>query len=683
MRMKPAYSGHFLLLAMFCHSVVSPLWACDAIIVGRAASADGSVIVGHNEENALDRVLEFHKIPRQQHPAGSVVRLQFGGQIEEVPETLSFLWSENPELSYSDGYLNECGVAIVSVKCVTREDSYETLVSRGEIRNGGIGYMLRRLVALRAKTARDGVELMGRLIEQFGYADSGRSYVVADPIEAWLIEVARGRRWVAQRVPDSKVVFLPARHIIGEVDLADRDNFRASPDLINYAVARGWFDPSKGEAFNFRKVYQTPEATDPDRRHFRAQELITSKAGNWPPREPIPFAHTPHKKFAVRDVIASLRDDKGIASIFNKSTQEAAVFQLRDKMPREVGCIYWRTTGRPDISVLTPWYVGVTSTPDNYGRRVDPATLLSLDHHFKPPTGTFDPDSGRAWWKFKTLAKLVDEDYVHRIKSIQTAWSLLEDRAFTRQPSLETEALKLWPKAPAEARAALTRYCAEIAAEACAKADELSAGLGAGQKDVRRSKSERYEKAILAFEAADKKNPPPQNAILFTGASNIVGWKTLAQDFPEYKVINRGFGGSHIADCVFYADRIVIPYRPRVIVFRTGGNDIQSGKSPEEVAADFKAFAEKVHAKLPDTRIVYWPMTPSVARLANWNRENKGNQLIKAYINAGKNMVYIDAAEATLGPDGKPRAELFKKDGLHFNDAAYKMFTPIIRPYLK
>lgn len=455
--------------------MASPVWACDAIIVGRNASIDGSVLVGHNEENALDRVLEFHKIPRQQHPAGSVVKLDSGGEIEEVPETLGFLWSENPELDYSDGYLNECGVAIASVKCVTREDSYQALVSRGEIRNGGIGCMLRRLVALRAKTAQDGVDLMGKLIERFGYADSGRSYVVADPDEAWLVEVVRGRRWVAQRVPDDKVVFLPAGHIIGEVNLADRANFRASPDLVSYAVERGWFDPAKDGAFSFRKVYQTPEAVAPDRRHFRGQELITGKAGSWPPREMIPFAHTPGKKLGVRDVIDALRDDKGIASIYNETTQEAAVFQLRDKLPRELGCIYWRTTGRPDVSFLTPWYVGVTSTPENYGRRADAATLLSLDHHLKPPVGTFEPDPGRAWWKFKTLAKLTGEDYTRRVEIVRAAGLALEERTFERQPAFEAEILKLWEKDTGEARARLTRYCAEIAAEACSEADRLSA----------------------------------------------------------------------------------------------------------------------------------------------------------------------------------------------------------------
>jgi lysophospholipase L1-like esterase len=211
-------------------------------------------------------------------------------------------------------------------------------------------------------------------------------------------------------------------------------------------------------------------------------------------------------------------------------------------------------------------------------------------------------------------------------------------------------------------------------------AAQLAVAQRAG--DLRRpSTMGRYETTIRGFEAADRTNPPPQNAILFTGASNIVGWKTLAEDFPGLTVINRGFGGSHISDCVFYADRIVIPYKPRVIVLRAGGNDIQAGKTPEQVAADFKAFVEKVHAALPETRIAYWSMTPSIKRSANWERDKKGNELIKEYIVTGKNVVYIDSAEATLGADGKPRAELFT-DGLHFNREAYKMFAKIIRPYL-
>ena len=194
---------------------------------------------------------------------------------------------------------------------------------------------------------------------------------------------------------------------------------------------------------------------------------------------------------------------------------------------------------------------------------------------------------------------------------------------------------------------------------------------------------ERWQKAISAFEAADKANPPPQGAILFIGSSTIVRWKTLAQDFPEHQVINRGFGGSQIADSVFYADRIVIPYRPRLIVLRAGGNDIHAGKTPEQVLADFKSFVEKVRTKLPEVRIAYLTINASPSRWANAEGEKKANQLIKEYILVGKNLAYIDTFDATLDANGKPREELFVKDRLHFNEEGYKVLTSIVRRHLK
>jgi lysophospholipase L1-like esterase len=194
---------------------------------------------------------------------------------------------------------------------------------------------------------------------------------------------------------------------------------------------------------------------------------------------------------------------------------------------------------------------------------------------------------------------------------------------------------------------------------------------------------ERWQKAIAAFEAADRVSPPPQGAILFIGSSTIVRWKTLARDFPEHPVINRGFGGSQIADSVFYADRIVIPYRPRLIVLRAGGNDIHAGKTPEQVATDFQAFVEQVRAKLPEVRIAYMTINATPSRWANVEREMQANQLIKTYIAAGKNLDYIDTFDVTLGADGKPREELFVKDRLHFNDEGYKVLASLVRKHLE
>ncbi len=208
-----------------------------------------------------------------------------------------------------------------------------------------------------------------------------------------------------------------------------------------------------------------------------------------------------------------------------------------------------------------------------------------------------------------------------------------------------------------------------------------AAGVAAFAADDK-SPSERWEGAVKSFAAADRKNPPPQNAILFIGSSSVARWKSLARDFPEYQVINRGFGGSQIADAVYYADRIVIPYRPRMIVLRSGNNDINAGKSPEQVFEDFKGFVAKVRAKLPGTRIVFISINPCPLRWANFSKESNANQLIRAYCTPARNLDYVDIVPGMLGPDGKPRPELYVSDRLHPNADGYKIWVDKLRRHL-
>ncbi len=451
-----------------------PAWACYAIVVGKKASADGSVLVGHNEQNGGRRILNFRRIPRQKHNKGTVVRLRRGGELAQVGETCAFLWSENPGLEFSDSYLNEWGVAVVSDGCPTREDSYQDLVGRGDIRDGGIGYMLRRLVAQRARTARDGVRIAGRLIERFGYVDSGRTYVIADPREAWLLGVVRGRRWVARRVPDDAVVLLPNVHIIGEVDLRDTENFLASQDLVDYAIHRGWFDPNGDEPFNFQRAYGPEGDTLPDPRQYRGQQLVAGRTMNRRAREPLPFAVKPARKLAVADVIEILRDRGASPLISDPSTQEAAVFQLRENMPSEIGCVYWRTTAEPSVSVLTPWYLGIMETPKCYYLPTDVKTHLSVDHHFSPPQGTFEVRPDLAWWKFMTLQQMVHRDYEKRIKIVRPVWEAFEKKALGEQTIVEQQALRSRRGGSDAACEYLTQYCEKVALEACHEADELT-----------------------------------------------------------------------------------------------------------------------------------------------------------------------------------------------------------------
>jgi len=310
---------------------------------------------------------------------------------------------------------------------------------------------------------------------RFGYVFSGRSYVIADAREAWVFAVVEGRRWVAQRVPDDRVVILPNVHVIGETDFSDATNFLAAPDLIDYAVRRGWFDPDGGEPFNFRKAYGVRPVDQPDPRRLRGRQLVMGRDAAESSNDPLSFGVEPKKKMTVAAVLEILRDTGGSVPLCTPVTQEGTVFQLRSEMPVPIGCVYWRTTAAPYTSLLTPWYVGTTSTPPHYSISATIEKAVSLDHHFEPPMDTFDSDSTLAWWKFKRLQDLVCEDFSNRVANVRAAQAAFEGELFKRQPAVERKALELWQTDPDQARKYLTEYCADAAARACREADRMMA----------------------------------------------------------------------------------------------------------------------------------------------------------------------------------------------------------------
>jgi lysophospholipase L1-like esterase len=183
-----------------------------------------------------------------------------------------------------------------------------------------------------------------------------------------------------------------------------------------------------------------------------------------------------------------------------------------------------------------------------------------------------------------------------------------------------------------------------------------------------------FEAEIKAFEAADKINKPKMDGILFLGSSSIRLWKSLADDFPGKPVINRGFGGSMIADSTRYATRIVYPYRPSVIVFYAGDNDIAAGHTPEQVLSDYKAFVEDIREAMPDTRILFISIKPSLARWKLAAQMQKANELVRDYSMKSKKLEYVDVWEFMIGADGTPRKELFGPDGLHMNERGYQLW---------
>lgn len=191
----------------------------------------------------------------------------------------------------------------------------------------------------------------------------------------------------------------------------------------------------------------------------------------------------------------------------------------------------------------------------------------------------------------------------------------------------------------------------------------------------------RWDKALAALDRQDEKNPPPRGAVLFIGSSTIRGWN-LAKHFPELATVNRGFGGSHVADAAHFAERLVVRHAPRVVVFYAGDNDIAAGKNPEQVLRDFEAFVKAVRAALPHVRILFLSIKPSPSRLKFLEAQRQANDLIAAYCRKGANLAYLDMGTPMLGDDGAPRAELFVKDKLHLSEEGYRLWSALLRPHL-
>lgn len=194
--------------------------------------------------------------------------------------------------------------------------------------------------------------------------------------------------------------------------------------------------------------------------------------------------------------------------------------------------------------------------------------------------------------------------------------------------------------------------------------------------------SEKWEAEIAAFEASDRTNPPPKDCIVFVGSSSIRMWSGLKSDFPELPVVNRGFGGSELADSVHFADRIIVPYKPREVVIYAGANDLANGKSPEVAFGEFVALFETIHQQLPRARVVFIATAPNPSRWKLVDKMKRFNSLSRDYCNE-HGATFVDVFTLMLGPEGLPKSDIYREDGLHMNLKGYAIWKSALAPYVK
>ena len=189
-----------------------------------------------------------------------------------------------------------------------------------------------------------------------------------------------------------------------------------------------------------------------------------------------------------------------------------------------------------------------------------------------------------------------------------------------------------------------------------------------------------FASEIAQLEAADRAQPPAPGGIVFVGSSSIRLWPDLRADFPGAPVLNRGFGGATLPDVVYYAPRIVLPARPRLIVLYAGDNDLAAGRTPEQVAADYAAFVALVRRALPETRLVYIAIKPSPSRWALAGAMQRANALIAAQVARDSLAAFVDVFARMLGADGRPQPALYRADSLHMTPAGYALWRARLAP---
>ncbi|SRR5260221_6195091 len=194
--------------------------------------------------------------------------------------------------------------------------------------------------------------------------------------------------------------------------------------------------------------------------------------------------------------------------------------------------------------------------------------------------------------------------------------------------------------------------------------------------------SAKWEAEIGAFEASDRTNPPPKGCIVFVGSSSIRLWSSLNSDFPGLPVINRGFGGSELADSVHFAERIVLRYEPREVVVYAGGNDLANGKEPEIAFGDFVALFTIIHERSPGTRVVFIATAPNPSRWALVEKMKQFNSLTQHYCEE-HSVTFVDVFSLMLGANGLPLPDIYRDDRLHMNPKGYAIWKQALTPYVK
>ncbi|HEX9974992.1 MAG TPA: C69 family dipeptidase [bacterium] len=481
--------------------------ACTVVIVGKNASADGSVISTHTCDCGLCDWTWRH-IPPRDHEEGAMRKIYWFDQFVTMPPDKGLRWDaieanfsglEIPQVRHTYGYLhgafgymNDNQVAIGESTISNRKEmDNNTPAPKMDIT------ALTMLTMERAKTAREAVQIMGDMAVKYGYGhtDNGEMLSVTDPNEAWMFEVfpvgplwvpegdMPGAVWCAQRVPDDHVSVCPNESRIGEIDLNNKDYFMASENVISFAEEQGFYDPKSGKPFNLKRAYSPSEfsATSSNGsrgRMWRFFDLVAPSKKFSPdkPNMDFPFSIKPEKKYSVYDVMIMLKDKFDGTQFWTAKGIQGGPFQNPNYLPYGFTLDGKKYNTPRCIGVNRAEYVVITQCRDWLPNPIGGLLWIGMgaqDTHCMMPFyqgvneiprsfeigDHYEFDRKSARWAFDYVDFHTQVVYSHAIKDVRTAQGKWEKPVVERTPEIDKKAVGLFNQSPDLARQFLTEYC--------------------------------------------------------------------------------------------------------------------------------------------------------------------------------------------------------------------------------
>lgn len=473
-------------------------WACTSILVGKDASVDGSVMTTHTCDGRYEFRIEI--VPAKDWPAGSMRPImKGGGEGADLPQAVQV--GEIPQVDHTYAYFN-IAYPFGNENQVLMGET--TVGGRRELRNPDGWFEiweLQRVGLERARTAREAVQIMGKIAEEYGYGDGGECLTITDPNEAWFFEIygagpfQKGAIWAAVRVPDDEIAVSANRSRIFELKEDDPDNYMFCDNVFEFAIEQGWWNPAEGP-LNFAEAYAPKDSPYNNRREWRVLSLLAPSLDLDPWAKTYPFSVKPDKKVSVSDLMRMKRDyyegtefdlTQGLAagpfgcpnryatsgalgeweraiSMFRCSY--SIITQARSWLPDPIGGVIWFGEDAPHSTTYVPIYCNASSVSPSYA------------------TGRRDVlDRNCAWWAFNFVSNYADLKFSYMIEDIRAVSSKFESDALAMQPAVEKAAVELYKIDPKLAIEYLTAYSNSICDRVVAAYWELADMLAVKYQD--------------------------------------------------------------------------------------------------------------------------------------------------------------------------------------------------------